>query len=62
MAVFLSVLSINPQKRVLLGPEGKREEALEGAMKALNDAYWIAKAKNKKYAPKKYRKSEEPAE
>lgn len=38
------------------------EEALEGAMKALNDAYWIAKAKNKKYAPKKYRKSEEPAE
>ena len=33
------------------------EEALEGAMKALNDAYWIAKAKNKKYAPKKYRKS-----
>ena len=38
------------------------EEALEGAMKALNDAYWIAKAKNKKYAPKKYRKSEDPAE
>ena len=37
------------------------EEALEGAMKALNDAYWIAKAKNKKDAPKKYR-SEEPAE
>ena len=26
MAVFLSVLSINPQKRVLLGPEGKRDE------------------------------------
>ena len=25
------------------------EEALEGAMKALNDAYWIAKEKNKKY-------------
>ena len=38
------------------------EEALEGAMKALNDAYWISKAKNKKYAPKKYRKSDEPAE
>lgn len=38
------------------------EEALEGAMKALNDAYWIAKAKNKKYAPKKYRKSDEPEE
>lgn len=38
------------------------EEALEGAMKALNDAYWIAKEKNKKYTPKKYRKSEETAE
>ena len=35
------------------------EEALEGAMKALNDAYWIAKEKNKKYAPKKYRKETE---
>ena len=32
------------------------EEALEGAMKALNDAYWIVKEKNKKYTPKKYRK------
>lgn len=32
------------------------EEALESAMKALNDAYWIAKEKNKKYTPKKYRK------
>ena len=31
------------------------EESLEGAMKALNDAYWIAKEKNKKYTPKKYR-------
>lgn len=31
------------------------EDALDGAMKALYDAYWIAKAKNKKYAPKKYR-------
>ena len=26
-------------------------------MKALNDAYWIAKEKNKKYTPKKYRKT-----
>lgn len=26
------------------------EESLEGAMKALNDAYWIAKEKNRKYA------------
>ena len=32
------------------------DEALEGAMKALNDAYWIAKEKNKKYTPKKHRK------
>lgn len=31
------------------------EESLEGAMKALNDAYWIAKEKNRKYTPKKYR-------
>jgi transcriptional regulator with XRE-family HTH domain len=31
------------------------EDALDGAMKALNDAYWIAKENNKKYAPKKYR-------
>lgn len=31
------------------------EDALEGAMKALNDAYLLAKEKNKKYAPKKYR-------
>ena len=28
------------------------EESLDGAMKALSDAYWIAKEKNKKYAPK----------
>ena len=34
------------------------EDSLDGAMRALNDAYWIAKDKNKKYAPKKYRKSE----
>lgn len=34
------------------------EEALEGAMKALNDAYWLAKEKNRKYTPKKYRKPE----
>lgn len=33
------------------------DEALDGAMKALNDAYWIAKAKNKKYTPKKYRQN-----
>lgn len=34
------------------------EESLEGAMKALNDAYWIAKEKNRKFAPKKYRTKE----
>lgn len=34
------------------------EDALEGAMMALNEAYWIAKKKNKKYTPKKYQKSE----
>lgn len=33
------------------------EEALEGAMKALNDAYWIAKEKNKKYAPHRHDKA-----
>lgn len=32
------------------------DEAIDGAMKALNDAYWIAKEKNRKYTPKKYRK------
>ena len=30
--------------------------ALEGAMKALNEAYWIAKEKNKKYGRKKSKK------
>lgn len=35
------------------------KDALEGAMKALNDAYWIAKEKNKKFAPKKYRTNTE---
>ena len=38
------------------------EEALEGAMKALNDAYWIANEKNNKYTPNKYRKNEDAAE
>ena len=32
------------------------EEDMDGAMKALNEAYWIAKENNKKYTPKKYRK------
>ncbi len=34
------------------------EESLEGAMKALNDAYWIAKEKNRKFTPQKYRTTE----
>lgn len=38
------------------------DESLDGAMKALNDAYWIAKEKNKKYTPKKYRREEETDE
>lgn len=35
------------------------EDALEGAMRALNDAYWQAKEKNKKYTPKKYRRADQ---
>lgn len=31
-------------------------DALDGAMRALTEAYWIAKENNKKYTPKKYRK------
>lgn len=34
------------------------DDALEGAMRALNEAYWIAKENNKKYTPKKYRRGE----
>lgn len=37
------------------------DEAIDGAMKALNDAYWIAKERNRKYAPKKRLKSAETA-
>lgn len=29
------------------------DDALEGAMKAINDAFWLAKEKNKKYSSKK---------
>jgi len=31
------------------------EEDMELMMKAIQDAYWIAKEKNKKFTPKKYR-------
>ncbi len=32
------------------------DEDLDEMMKGIQEAYWIAKEKNKKYAPKKYRK------
>lgn len=32
------------------------EEDMDGVMKAMQDLYWKAKAENKKYTPKKYRK------
>lgn len=32
------------------------EEDMDIMMKAIQDAYWIAKENNKKYTPKKYRK------
>lgn len=38
------------------------EDALEGAMRALNEAYWKAKEKNKKYAPKTKRNSNSKSE
>ena len=33
------------------------DEDLDEMMKGIQEAYWIAKEKNKKYTPKKYRKS-----
>ncbi|MDO4620358.1 MAG: helix-turn-helix transcriptional regulator [Lachnospiraceae bacterium] len=35
------------------------EEAMDGVYRALSEAYWNAKDKNKKYTPKKYRKDGE---
>ena len=35
------------------------DDALDGAMRALNEAYWIAKDKNKKYERKKKKDAEE---
>ncbi|MCR1881191.1 helix-turn-helix transcriptional regulator [Ligilactobacillus murinus] len=34
------------------------EEDMDVMMKAIQDAYWIAKENNKKYTPKKYRSEE----
>ena len=35
------------------------DDALDGAMRALNEAYWIAKDKNKKYGRKKKKDGED---
>ena len=35
------------------------DDALDGAMRALSEAYWIAKEKNKKYGRKKKKDAEE---
>ena len=35
------------------------DDALDGAMRALNEAYWIAKDKNKKYGRKKKKDAED---
>ena len=37
------------------------DDALDGAMRALNEAYWIAKDKNKKYGRKKKKDAEDKA-
>lgn len=34
------------------------EDALDGVMKSISEAYWEAKEKNKKYTPKKYLKEQ----
>ena len=35
------------------------DEAMDGVMQALLDAYWLAKKENRKYTPKKHRKTQE---
>ena len=37
------------------------DEAMDGVMQALLDAYWLAKKENRKYTPKKYRKDKQEA-
>jgi transcriptional regulator with XRE-family HTH domain len=34
------------------------DEDMDAVMRAITDAYWIAKEKNKKFTPKKYRKAD----
>jgi len=35
------------------------EEEKDGIMAALNEAYWVAKAKNQRYTPKKFRSGDQ---
>lgn len=35
------------------------DDDLDAVMRAITEAYWIAKEKNKKYTPRKYRKDED---
>ena len=37
------------------------DEAMDGVMQALMDAYWLAKKENRQYTPKKYRKDKKEA-
>ena len=37
---------------------GLADEDLDEMMRGIQEAYWIAKEKNKKYTPKKYRKNQ----
>ena len=37
------------------------DEAMDGVMQALMDAYWLAKKENRKYTSKKYRKDKKEA-
>lgn len=34
------------------------DEAMDGVMQALMEAYWVAKKENRKYTPEKYRKEQ----
>ena len=45
-----------PQVDDMMKRMGIADEDLDVMMKALQDAYWIAKEKNKKFTPKKYRR------
>ena len=51
-------LNTTPEVSGMFAGGSLSEDALDGAMQALTRAYWIAKEKNKKYTPKKYRKEQ----